>query len=204
MVKDYSKPDTARELSGRDAARRDAPFLFKAFETGQPRPPQPGSKRASAPRAFTIHEYLDWTVTAPAPAAADDLDFGGFRVVSLFPRYLPTWPAPGALETEVAAAEAEAAQREAKGDEAAARPASLLRQPAPALPVLQSHGTPICAATIRVGPGFLELPFYATHEAKRNKGERGEGGVVAMGPPPRPAWRMPARWGAPRSCLGVP
>lgn len=40
------------------------PFLFKAFESGQARPPRPGTKKAEEPRAATIHEYLDWTVTS--------------------------------------------------------------------------------------------------------------------------------------------
>ncbi|KAL6782775.1 hypothetical protein ACKKBG_A08095 [Auxenochlorella protothecoides x Auxenochlorella symbiontica] len=170
-VKDYSKPDTLRELSGKEAARKDAPFLFRAFETGQPRPPQPGSKRAAAPRAFTIHEYLDWTVTAPDPVTLDDLDFGGFRVVVLYPRYLSLWPAPGAVEADVAAAAAED-ERLAKAGGAAAAPLRHRRLACsrPAMPVLQTHATPICAATIRAGPGFLEVPFYATHESKRNKG----------------------------------
>ncbi len=33
-----------------------------------------------------------------------------------------------------------------------------------------AHQKPICAATVRVGPGWLEVPFYATQEARRNKG----------------------------------
>lgn len=172
-VRDYSKPDTARELSGRDAARKDAPFLFKAFETGQPRPPQPGSKRAAAPRAFTIHEYLDWTVTAPEPVGLDDLDFGGFRVIVLLPRYVPFHPAPGAVDEEAAAVTQERRKRFARlaaENDGQASAVEKLDAPLPALPVLQTHGTPICAATIRAGPGFLEVPFYATHEAKRNKG----------------------------------
>lgn len=48
------------------------PFLFKAFETGQARPPRPGTKAAEEPRASTIHEYLDWTVTAAEGGDADD------------------------------------------------------------------------------------------------------------------------------------
>ena len=45
-------------------ARNDVPFLFKAFESGQARPPRPGTKKAEEPRSATIHEYLDWTVTS--------------------------------------------------------------------------------------------------------------------------------------------
>lgn len=29
---------------------------------------------------------------------------------------------------------------------------------------------PICAATIRIGPSWIEVPFYATLESRRNKG----------------------------------
>lgn len=57
---------------GIDIARKEVPFLFKAFETGQMRPPRPGTKAAEEPRASTIHEYLDWTVTAAAGGDADD------------------------------------------------------------------------------------------------------------------------------------
>lgn len=38
------------------------------------------------------------------------------------------------------------------------------------MPLLQTHGKPISAATIRSGPGYLEVPFVATHEGKRGKG----------------------------------
>ena len=57
---------------GVEVARREVPFLFKAFETGQARPPRPGTKAAEEPRASTIHEYLDWTVTAAAGGDNDD------------------------------------------------------------------------------------------------------------------------------------
>ena len=30
------------------------------------------------------------------------------------------------------------------------------------LPQLLTHSKPICAATIRGGPGYLEVPFFAT------------------------------------------
>ena len=58
-------------------ARDELPFLFKAFELGQVPPPRPGTKRAEAPRAATIHEYLDWTVTASEPEDPDELVSGG-------------------------------------------------------------------------------------------------------------------------------
>jgi GNAT superfamily N-acetyltransferase len=38
------------------------------------------------------------------------------------------------------------------------------------LPQLLTAGKPICAATIRVGLGYLEVPFFATAETKRNRG----------------------------------
>ena len=54
-------------MQGRRMARDELPFLFKAFEQGQAPPPRAGTKKADMPRAATIHEYLDWTVTASAP-----------------------------------------------------------------------------------------------------------------------------------------
>lgn len=66
-VRDYHDPE------GRRLARFDLPFLFKAFETGQPAPPRAGTKNAAKPRAATIHEYLDWTVTAEEPKQPSDL-----------------------------------------------------------------------------------------------------------------------------------
>ena len=62
-----------RVEGGAATARHDVPFLFKAFETGQMRPPRAGTKAAEAPRASTIHEYLDWTFTAAEGADEDDL-----------------------------------------------------------------------------------------------------------------------------------
>lgn len=48
---------------GAALCRHDAPFLFKAFETGQIGPKRLAKMSKGAPRVFTIHEYLDWTVT---------------------------------------------------------------------------------------------------------------------------------------------
>ena len=62
-----------RVEGGAATARHDVPFLFKAFETGQMRPPRAGTKAAEAPRASTIHEYLDWTFMAAEGADEDDL-----------------------------------------------------------------------------------------------------------------------------------
>lgn len=58
-IRDYSK-----ELErGAESARSDLPFLFKPFEVGQKPPPTKGQKPPFG-REPTIHEYLDWTVTA--------------------------------------------------------------------------------------------------------------------------------------------
>lgn len=149
-LKDYSKPSPDK---GRADARTDAPFLFKAFETGQKPPPRPGTKKADQPRAATIHEYLDWTVTASEPDHPDDLDFGGFRVVLLSPRFRLHWPPPDNPYCRELPSKC-----------------PQLGAPKPALPQLLVHQKPICAATIRLGPGFLEVPFYATAEVRRNKG----------------------------------
>lgn len=69
-MRDFSRPSPHE---GRRRARDEVPFLFKAFESGQSPPPRPGTRRAELPRAATIHEYLDWTVTANAPESPEDL-----------------------------------------------------------------------------------------------------------------------------------
>ena len=69
-LRDYAQPN---KVEGAKAARTDVPYLFKSFETGQARPPRPGTKNAQLPRAATIHEYLDWTVTAQGSHALDEL-----------------------------------------------------------------------------------------------------------------------------------
>lgn len=69
-LRDYAHPN---KVEGAKAARTDVPYLFKSFETGQARPPRPGTKNAQLPRAATIHEYLDWTVTAQGSHALDEL-----------------------------------------------------------------------------------------------------------------------------------
>ena len=68
-LRDYTKDKRA----GRQYARLELPFLFRAFETGQAPPPRPGTKKAEEPRAATIHEYLDWTVTAEDAEQEDEL-----------------------------------------------------------------------------------------------------------------------------------
>lgn len=149
-VKDYRRDDVHE---GRRAARDELPFLFKAFEQGQAPPPRPGTKKADQPRAATIHEYLDWTVTASIPQDPDELDFEGFRVLALYPRNKLLWPPPSEpYNTEVPLQYPE------------------MGAPKPPVPHLQVATKPVCAATVRIGPGWLEVPFYATQEHRRNKG----------------------------------
>ncbi|KAK9809531.1 hypothetical protein WJX73_009212 [Symbiochloris irregularis] len=149
----YTLTDYGRMENGVEVARREVPFLFKAFETGQMRPPRPGTKAAEEPRASTIHEYLDWTVTAAAGGDNDDeLDFGGFRTVLLVPRFRPSWPPPGVFDSE------------------APKRTTELGAPRCPLPLLLPKSKPVSAATVRCGPGYLEVPFFATHDSHRNQG----------------------------------
>jgi hypothetical protein len=69
QVRDYSKQGP----QGAVAARADMPFLFKAFETGQINPKRLAKLSGGAPRQSTIHEYLDWTVTAVEGHSDDEL-----------------------------------------------------------------------------------------------------------------------------------
>ncbi|KAG2453689.1 hypothetical protein HYH02_001901 [Chlamydomonas schloesseri] len=149
-----SYANTANPEEAALAARSDSPFLFKAFETGQIGPKRLARIHGGKPRVHTIHEYLDWTVTAQAAEGDDDLDFGGFRVLVILPRYRSGWPPPGG---DVTAAEE-------------LRKPSVMGAPKSPIPILQSHGKPVTAATIRSGPGYLEIPFVATHENKRGRG----------------------------------
>ena len=79
-------------------------------------------------------------------------DFGGFRVIVLLPRFKPGWVAPGTYQEELPKRTEE------------------LGAPKSALPVIMPNGKPICSATIRAGPGYLEVPFFATQETRRRKG----------------------------------
>ena len=71
-------------------------------------------------------------------------DFGGFRVVAIIPRHKPNWPAPGVYEEET--------PKRFKDLGAASNP----------LPVLLPGGKAISAATVRLGLGWMEIPFVAT------------------------------------------
>ena len=74
-----------------------------------------------------------------------------FQVV-LLPRFRPGWPPPGAYD-------ADGPSPSVPG----------LGAPRPPLPTLLPHGTPICAATVRSSLGYLEVPFFATQESRRNR-----------------------------------
>ena len=71
-------------------------------------------------------------------------DFGGLRVVAIIPRHKPNWPAPGVYEEET--------PKRFKDLGAASNP----------LPVLLPGGKAISAATVRLGLGWMEIPFVAT------------------------------------------
>ena len=79
----------------------------------------------------------------------DAQDFGGFRTVLLIPRFRPAWPPPGAFE-----------QEHPKG-------CTSLGAPRAPLPQLLPKSKPVSAATVRLGPGFMEVPFFATQETHR-------------------------------------
>ncbi len=83
----------------------------------------------------------------------DELDFEGFRVLVLYPRFKLWHPPP----TEPYNSEIPLKHPE-------------IGAPKPPIPHLQVCNRPICAATIRVGPSWIEVPFYATLESRRNKG----------------------------------
>ncbi|GLC45090.1 hypothetical protein PLESTB_001467200 [Pleodorina starrii] len=152
QLRSYAHSASADEAA--QQARNDSPFLFKAFETGQIGPKRLARMHGDKPRVATIHEYLDWTVTAQAAEGDDELDFDGFRVLVILPRYRSGWPPPGGEVT-------------APGEPRKHRPIGAPKSP---LPTLQTHGKPVTAATIRSGPGYLEIPFVATHENKRGRG----------------------------------
>ena len=59
----------------------------------------------------------------------------------LLPRFKPGWVAPGTYQEELPKRTEE------------------LGAPKAALPVIMPNGKPICSATIRAGPGYLEVPL---------------------------------------------
>ncbi|KAI8464587.1 MAG: hypothetical protein J3K34DRAFT_113160 [Monoraphidium minutum] len=148
MIRNYSV-DPAKGVAD---ARAEAGFMFKAFETGQIGPRRLARMVGEdAPRNATIHEYLDWTVTALEAKDETEYDFSGFRVLLLFPRERNLWPAPNASRPEP-------------------RADGRLGAPSDPWPGLLVRSRPLTAATIRAGPGYLEVPFVATHENKRGRG----------------------------------
>lgn len=73
QIRSYTSPNETAEQAAKQA-REDAPFLFRAFETGQVGPKKLAKLHGgTAPRMATIHEYLDWTVTAQQADEDDEL-----------------------------------------------------------------------------------------------------------------------------------
>lgn len=77
QIRSYASHNATEAEAAAKLAREDAPFLFKAFETGQIGPKRLAKIHGDKPRMATIHEYLDWTVTAQAAAEDDELVGGG-------------------------------------------------------------------------------------------------------------------------------
>jgi hypothetical protein len=73
QLRSYANTNTVGETDAALHARNDVPFLFKAFETGQIGPKRMAKMHGGKARNFTIHEYLDWTVTAQSTDADDEL-----------------------------------------------------------------------------------------------------------------------------------
>ena len=132
-------------------------------------PPVVPAAGSSDARPATIHEYLDWTVTAkctrPNFEEDDELDFEGFRVVTVCGRHRPAWPRPGAANQGSWSAENEKIKLPWMGE---------------TLPPLSVGGGAYSAATLRSGYGrgedggegrhWIEVPFFATAPTKRGRG----------------------------------
>ncbi len=71
QIRSYANSVQPQEAAAE--ARADLPFLFKAFETGQIGPKRMARMHGGKPRMATIHEYLDWTVTAQGSLEDDEL-----------------------------------------------------------------------------------------------------------------------------------
>lgn len=74
-------------------------------------------------------------------------DFEGFLTIVLLPRHRVSWPAPGQITDSA--------------------PQARMGVRLPSLPALEAGLKPICAATIRSGVNYVEVPFFATHEGRR-------------------------------------
>ena len=129
--------------------------------------PNPVTPVGSGLHAPTIHEYLDWTVTANCtrPNSEEDveLDFEGFRVVTVCGRHRPAWPRPG--------------EQMVKGGHYAVENEQFkLPWMGETLPALSVSGSAYSAATLRSGYGgkpgkyWIEVPFFATASTKRGRG----------------------------------
>lgn len=71
-------------------------------------------------------------------------DFSGFRTIVLVPRFRPHWPAPGLFDKEHS------------------KKPHRLGAPRNPWPVLLCDGKPVCAATVRVSLGYLEVSCERT------------------------------------------
>lgn len=67
LLRNYGDTSFGPDLGGAKCAREDFGFLFKAFEAGQT-PPHRLKKGSELELVPTIHQYLDWTITASSPA----------------------------------------------------------------------------------------------------------------------------------------
>ena len=96
----------------------------------------------------------------------------------LVPRFRPSWPPPGVFVRE------------------APKKTRELGAPRGPLPLLLPKSKPVSAATVRCGPDYLEVPFFATHDSHR-WGLRRYLTVSASG------WWAGVRWvsGGPCFCL---
>jgi GNAT superfamily N-acetyltransferase len=103
------------------------------------------------PKQVTGHDPNDPHQRCPFCFQTPAQDFSGFRIVLLYPRDRNMWPAPN-------------------GSKPQPRADPRLGAPLDPWPGLQIKGRPLSAATIRAGPGYLEVPFVATHENKRGRG----------------------------------
>ena len=71
QIRTYANAESPTDAAAR--AREDMPFLFRAFETHQVGPRRLDKMTHGQARTATIHEYLDWTVTAQAANEDDEL-----------------------------------------------------------------------------------------------------------------------------------
>jgi hypothetical protein len=76
QLRSYAAPQGQGAEEAAALARADLPFLFKAFESGQIGPKRMSKMHGGKPRIATIHEYLDWTITAAAAEQDDELVSG--------------------------------------------------------------------------------------------------------------------------------